>query len=65
MKVSELNEKQVALLLDIENQRVKNETDGGKCSDFYLRVCFAAVAKYFELEGGRFEWFEGLKEVQK
>lgn len=65
MKISELNEKQIALLFDLENQRKKNAADGGKYSDFYLRVCFAAVAKYFELEGGRFEWFEGLKEMQK
>ena len=63
MKISELNEKQIALLFDLENQRKKNAADGGKYSDFYLRVCFAAVAKYFE--GGRFEWFEGLKEMQK
>ena len=65
MKISELNEKQIALLLDLENQRKKNAADGGKYSDFYFRVCFAAVAKYFELDGGRFEWFEGLKEMQK
>jgi hypothetical protein len=65
MKIDELSEKQVSLLLDLENQRKKNEADGGKYSDFYLRVCFAAVAKYFDLEGGRFEWFEGLKEMQK
>lgn len=53
------------MLHDLENQRKKNEADGGKYSDFYLRVCFAAVARYFELEGGRSEWIEGLKEVQK
>lgn len=65
MKICELNEKQANLLHDLENQRKKNEADGGKYSDFYLRVCFAAVARYFELEGGRSEWIEGLKEVQK
>lgn len=65
MKIDELSEKQVNLLLDLENQRKKNAADGGKYSDFYLRICFAAVAKYFELEGGRFEWFEGLKEARK
>lgn len=65
MKIDELSEKQANLLHDLENQRKKNEADGGKYSDFYLRVCFAAVARYFELEGGRSEWIEGLKEVQK
>ena len=65
MRIDELSEKQVNLLLDLENQRKKNAADGGKYSDFYLRVCFAAVAKYFELEGGQFEWFEGLTEARK
>lgn len=65
MKIDELSEKQANLLHDLENQRKKNEADGGKYSDFYLRVCFAAVARYFELEGGRSEWIEELKEVQK
>lgn len=65
MKIDELSEKQVNLLLDLENQRKKNAMDGGKYSDFYLRVCFAAVAKYFDLEGGRSKWLDGLEEMQK
>lgn len=39
-----------------------------KCNEYreYKRLAEqAAVAKYFDLEGGRSEWFEGLKEMKK
>ena len=62
MKATNLNEKELHLLDELEEQRQLNAEEGGRCSDFRLRVCFAIVAKYLDLEGGRVDWTDALKQ---
>ena len=62
MKATNLNEKELHLLDELEEQRQLNAEEGGQCSDFRLRVCFTIVAKYLDLEGGRADWTDALKQ---
>ena len=62
MKATNLNEKELNLLDELEEQRQLNAEEGERCSDFRLRACFAIVAKYLDLEGGRADWTDALKQ---